>query len=76
LNAERRPLEATEFKHLVEKVATESCSKRRSNTSGTWPTSDIWNFNRAVLNSLLPQAMSFTNLKSFDDFAAASFARR
>ena len=26
------------------------------------------NFNRAVLSSLLPQAMSFTNLKSFDEF--------
>jgi hypothetical protein len=42
--------------------------KRRINTCGTWRIDQHLNFNRAVLSSLLPQAMSFTNLKSFDEF--------
>ena len=68
LNAERRPLEAAEFKHLVEKDRDGRLFETQDQYLRDMANDQHLNFNRAVLSSLLPQAMSFTNLKSFDEF--------
>jgi hypothetical protein len=68
LNAERRPLEAAEFKHLVEKARDGRLFETQEQYLRDMANDQHLNFNRAVLSSLLPQAMSFTNLKSFDEF--------
>lgn len=68
LNTERRPLEAAEFKHLVEKTRDGRLFETQEQYLRDMANEQHLNFNRAVLNSLLPQAMSFTNLKSFDEF--------
>jgi Putative exonuclease SbcCD, C subunit/P-loop containing region of AAA domain len=66
LSGERRPLELTVFEGLIEK----------EHNGRVFKTQDQYlrdmavhlNFKRAVLASLLPMAMSFTNLKNFDEF--------
>ena len=69
LDAEKRPLDYTAFK-----VSTES-REGRLYTEGLeaylrdMAQSTHLNFDRAVLRALLPTAMSFTFLKSFNDFA-------
>ncbi|HOW64769.1 MAG TPA: SbcC/MukB-like Walker B domain-containing protein [Candidatus Paceibacterota bacterium] len=68
LDAERRPLEAVEFKHLVEKSRDGRLFETQDQYLRDMAIDQHLNFNRAVLSSLLPQAMSFTNLKSFDEF--------
>jgi hypothetical protein len=68
LNTERRPLEAAEFKHLVEKDRDGRFFETQDQYLRDMANDQHLNFNRAVLSSLLPQAMSFTNLKSFDEF--------
>jgi energy-coupling factor transporter ATP-binding protein EcfA2 len=68
LDAERRPLEAPEFKHLVEKARDGRLFETQDQYLRDMAIDQHLNFNRAVLSSLLPQAMSFTNLKSFDEF--------
>jgi len=68
LDAERRPLEALEFKHLVEKARDGKLFETQEQYLRDMANDQHLNFNRAVLSSLLPQAMSFTNLKSFDEF--------
>ena len=68
LDSERRPLEAVEFKHLVEKTRDGRLFETQDQYLRDMANDQHLNFNRAVLNMLLPQAMSFTNLKSFDEF--------
>lgn len=68
LNPERRPLEAAEFKHLVEKDRDGKLFETQDQYLRDMANDQHLNFNRAVLSLLLPQAMSFTNLKSFDEF--------
>jgi hypothetical protein len=68
LDAERRPLEAAEFKRLVEKRYDGRLFETQDQYLRDMAIDQHLNFNRAVLSSLLPQAMSFTNLKSFDEF--------
>jgi len=64
----RRPLELLAFQHLI-------CEQRKGRMFETqdqflrdMANGQHLNFNRAVLASLLPQAMAFTNSKSFDSF--------
>lgn len=68
LNTERRPLEQGEFKHLIEKERDGRVFETQEQYLRDMANDQHLNFNRAVLSSLLPQAMSFTNLKSFDEF--------
>jgi hypothetical protein len=68
LDAERCPLQAAEFKHLVEKARDGKLFETQDQYLRDMANDQHLNFNRAVLSSLLPQAMSFTNLKSFDEF--------
>ncbi len=68
LNPERRPLELAEFKHLVEKARGGQLFETQEQYLRDMANDQHLNFNRAVLSLLLPQAMSFTNLKSFDEF--------
>ncbi len=68
LDAERRPLESAEFKHLVEKTRDGRLFETQDQYLRDMANDQHLNFNRAVLSMLLPQAMSFTNLKSFDEF--------
>ncbi len=68
LNAERRPLELAEFKHLIEKEPDGRLFETQDQYLRDMANDQHLNVNRAVLGSLLPQAMSFTNLKSFDEF--------
>ncbi len=68
LNSERRPLDPVAFKHLVEKTRDGRLFETQDQYLRDMANDQHLNFNRAVLSSLLPQAMSFTNLKSFDEF--------
>ena len=68
LDAERQPLESVAFKHLVEKARDGRLFETQEQYLRDMANDQHLNFNRAVLSSLLPQAMSFTNLKSFDEF--------
>ena len=68
LASDRRPLEAAEFKHLVEKARDGKLFETQEQYLRDMANDQHLNFNRTVLSSLLPQAMSFTNLKSFDEF--------
>ncbi|MFC5456240.1 SbcC/MukB-like Walker B domain-containing protein [Prosthecobacter fluviatilis] len=66
-DGKRRTLDILGFRQLVEgregHVFASSREYLRDMSSGAH-----LNFNREVLDRLLPSAMSFTNLKSFDDF--------
>ena len=68
LDRERRPLESAEFKHLVEKARDGRLFETQEQYLRDMANDQHLNFNRAVLTMLLPQAMSFTNLRSFDEF--------
>ena len=68
LDADRRPLELAAFRHLVEKERDGRLFETQDQYLRDMANEQHLNFNRAVLSSLLPQAMSFTNLKSFDEF--------
>lgn len=68
LTPDRRPLELLEFKHLVEKDRDGQLFDTQDQYLRDMANEKHLNFNRAVLSLLLPQAMSFTNLKSFDEF--------
>jgi chromosome segregation ATPase len=61
-------LEAAEFKHLVEKDRDGRLFETQDQYLRDMANEQHLNFNRAVMNMLLPQAMSFTNLKNFDEF--------
>lgn len=68
LDSQRRPLESPEFKHRIEKERGGRLFETQEQYLRDMANEQHLNFNRSVLNSLLPQAMSFTNLKSFDEF--------
>ena len=68
LDAERRPLELAAFRHLVEKERDGRIFETQEHYLRDMANDRHLNFNRAVLGTLLPTAMSFTNLKSFDEF--------
>jgi hypothetical protein len=68
LDAERRPLESAAFKQLVEKSRDGRLFETQEQYLRDMANEQHLNFNRAVMTMLLPQAMSFTNLKSFDEF--------
>ncbi len=75
LDPEKRPLDSTAFKALAESHAARDGTRGRIYPEGlqaylrdmAQPTH--LNFDREVLSALLPTAMSFTFLKSFNDFA-------
>jgi energy-coupling factor transporter ATP-binding protein EcfA2 len=68
LDGDRRPLELGPFKHRIEKERDGRLFETQEQYLRDMANDQHLNFNRAVLSSLLPQAMSFTNLKSFDEF--------
>jgi hypothetical protein len=68
LDADRRPLELGPFKHRIEKKRDGRLFETQEQYLRDMANDQHLNFNRAVLSALLPQAMSFTNLKSFDEF--------
>jgi hypothetical protein len=68
LDTARRPLELMAFKHRVEKDLDGRLFETQDQYLRDMANEQHLNFNRAVLTALLPQAMSFTNLKSFDEF--------
>lgn len=63
----KRPLDLPSFTALVESRGGRTFASTREYTRDMANVSHL-NFNRDVLDRLLPSAMSFTNLKSFDDF--------
>lgn len=65
LDALRCPLDLGDFKRLVEDRGGRTYETQQQYLREM---SEHLNFNRGVLDSLLPTAMSFTNLKSFDEF--------
>ena len=68
LDGERRPLETAAFKRFIEKERDGRLFETQEQYLRDMATERHLNFNRNVLSSLLPNAMSFTNLKSFDEF--------
>jgi uncharacterized protein YPO0396 len=62
-----RPSSAAEFKRFIESKGGRTFSSTREYLRDMSNPSHL-NFNKEVLHRLLPSAMSFTNLKSFDDF--------
>jgi uncharacterized protein YPO0396 len=68
LDSERIPLEAAAFKRFIEKERDGRVFETQEQYLRDMANERHLNFNRDVLSSLLPNAMSFTNLKSFDEF--------
>lgn len=68
LDAARRPLEHAAFRLFIEKEREGRTFETQEQYLRDMAGHTHLNFNRAVLSSLLPTAMSFTNLKSFDEF--------
>lgn len=66
-DGKQRPCSAAEFKRLIEVKGGRTFSSTREYLRDMSNPSHL-NFNKEVLHRLLPSAMSFTNLKSFDDF--------
>jgi uncharacterized protein YPO0396 len=66
-DGKRRPLDIIGFRQLIEKHGGRIFPSSREYLRDMCHTTHL-NFNRDVLDRLLPSAMSFTNLKSFDDF--------
>ena len=62
-----RPSPLAEFKRLIDSKGGRVFSSTREYLRDMANPSHL-NFNKEVLHRLLPSAMSFTNLKSFDDF--------
>ena len=69
LDAEKRPLDYTAFKALVESREGRLYNEGLDAYLRDMAQPTHLNFDRAVLRALLPTAMSFTFLKSFNDFA-------
>ena len=67
LDSERRPLMFTAFKHLIHSREGRLFETQEQYLRDMAEPSHL-NFNRSVLATLMPVAMSFTNLKSFDEF--------
>lgn len=68
LDAARRPLETAAFRHFIEKEKSGHTFETQEQFLRDMAGHSHLNFNRNVLSGLLPTAMSFTNLKSFDEF--------
>lgn len=68
LDSARRPLETAAFRSFIEKEKDGHVFETQEQYLRDMANGKHLNFNRAVLSSLLPSAMSFTNLKSFDEF--------
>ncbi len=68
LDADRRPLEPGPFRFLIEKQRDGRLFETQQQFLRDMANEQHLNFSRAVLDLLLPQAMSFTNRKSFDSF--------
>lgn len=66
-DGKRRPLDILGFRQLIEKNGGRLFPSSREYLRDMCHATHL-NFNRDVLDRLLPSAMSFTNLKSFDDF--------
>lgn len=66
-DGKQRPSSAAEFKRFIESKGGRTFSSTRDYLRDMANPSHL-NFNKEVLHRLLPSAMSFTNLKSFDDF--------
>lgn len=66
-DGKRRPLDILGFRQLIEKQGGRLFPSSREYLRDMCHATHL-NFNRDVLDRLLPSAMSFTNLKSFDDF--------
>jgi len=64
----KRPLELAPFRYLIEKHRDGRLFETQEQFLRDMANEQHLNFNRAVLAALLPQAMSFTNRKSFDNF--------
>ena len=69
LDTEKRPLDYTAFKALAESREGRLYSEGLDAYLRDMAQPTHLNFDRAVLRALLPTAMSFTFLKSFNDFA-------
>jgi len=67
LDGKRRTLDLLSFRQLVENREGRIFPSSREYLRDMGNSAHL-NFNREVLDRLLPSAMSFTNLKSFDDF--------
>ena len=67
LDGKRRPLDAAGFRALIESHEGRLFISSREYVRDMANATHL-NFHRDVLDRLLPSAMSFTNLKSFDDF--------
>jgi DNA repair exonuclease SbcCD ATPase subunit len=68
LDSTRRPLELAAFRNFIEKQKEGHTFETQEQYLRDMANARHLNFNRGVLTSLLPSAMSFTNLKSFDEF--------
>lgn len=66
-DGKQRPSPLAEFKRLIDAKGGRLFSSSREYLRDMANPSHL-NFNKEVLHRLLPSAMSFTNLKSFDDF--------
>ena len=67
-DGKKRPLETGAFKRLIEKEREGRMFETQKQYLRDMANEQHLNFNSAVLAALLPQAMSFTNRKSFDSF--------
>ncbi|WP_009960706.1 SbcC/MukB-like Walker B domain-containing protein [Verrucomicrobium spinosum] len=67
LDGKKRPSELPAFRALIDARAGRTFASSREYLRDMSNPEHL-NFNREVLDRLLPSAMSFTNLKSFDDF--------
>lgn len=68
LDAERCPLDLPAFRHRIEKEKDGRLFETQEQYLRDMANESHLNFNRSVLSTLLPTSMSFTNLKSFDEF--------
>jgi hypothetical protein len=67
-DGKKRPLEFAAFRHAIEKQRDGRIFETQDQFLRDMANEQHLNFNRGVLGALLPQAMSFTNRKSFDSF--------
>jgi hypothetical protein len=67
-DGKKRPLELAAFRRLVEKERGGRLFETQTQYLRDMANEQHLNFNATVLAALLPQAMSFTNRKSFDNF--------
>ena len=68
LDAARRPLELAVFRQFIESQRDGRLFETQEQYLRDMANDSHLNFNRNVLAALLPTSMSFTNLKSFDEF--------